>query len=65
MNPSCIDFYLINCWKSFESTLTKETGLSEFKKLKFTVLKHEKVTPEIIKYRDYKKFDSRRCIEKL
>ena len=65
MNPSCIEFYLTNCWKCFESTLTTETGLSDFKKLIFTDLKHEKVTPEIMKYGDYKKFDSRRFIEKL
>ena len=65
MNPSCIEFYLTSCWKCFESTLTTETGLSDFKKLIFTDLKHEKVTPEIMKYGDYKKFDSRRFIEKL
>ena len=33
MNPSCIDLYLTNCPKSFESTLTIETGLSDFYKL--------------------------------
>ena len=65
MNPSCIEFYLTSCWECFESTLTTETGLSDFKKLIFTDLKHEKVTPEIMKYGDYKKFDSRRFIEKL
>ena len=56
MSPSCIDLYLTNCPKSFESTLTIETGISDFHKLIVTVLKvkHEKVPPKIIQYRDYK-----------
>ena len=29
MSPSCIDLYLTNCPKSFESSLAIETGLSE------------------------------------
>ena len=33
MSPSCIDLFLTNCRKSFESTLTIETGLSDFYKL--------------------------------
>ena len=67
MNPSCIDLFLINCPKSFESALTMETGLSDFHKLIVTVLKvkHEKVPPKIIQYRDYKNFDSTRFFEKL
>ena len=39
MSPSCIDLYLTNCPKSFESTLTIETGISDFHKLIVTVLK--------------------------
>ena len=39
MRPSCIDLYLTNCPKSFESTLTIETSLSDFHKLIVTVLK--------------------------
>ena len=67
MSPSCMDLYLINCPKSFGSTLTIETGLSDFHKLIVTVLKvkHEKVPPKIIQYRDYKNFDSTRFFEKL
>ena len=30
MNPSCIDLYLTNCPKSFESTLTIEKRLFRF-----------------------------------
>ena len=56
-----------NCPKSFESTLTIETGLSDFDKLIATIqkVKHEKVPPKIIQYRDYKIFDSTRFFEKL
>ena len=58
MSPTCIDLYLTNCPKSFESTLTIETGLSDFYKLIGNVLKvkPEKVPPKIIQYRDYKNF---------
>ena len=51
----------------FQSTLTIETGLSDFHKLIVTVLKvkHEKVPPKIIHYRDYKNFDSSKLLEKL
>ena len=49
ISPSCIDLYLTNCPKSFESTLTIETGLLDFHKLIATVLKFklEKVYPQI------------------
>ena len=48
MNPSSKELYLTNCPKSFERTLTTETGLSNFHKLVATVLKakHEKVPPK-------------------
>ena len=44
MNSLCIDLCLTNCPKRFESTLTTETGLSDFHKLTVTALKvkHEK-----------------------
>ena len=59
--------FLTNCRKTFESTLTIETGLSDFHKLIVTVLevKHEKVPPKITQYRDYKNFDSARFFERL
>ena len=67
MNPSCIDLFLKNCPKSFKSTLTMETGPLDFHKLIVTVLKvkHKKVPPKIIQYRDYKSFDLTRFFEKL
>ena len=53
VNLSCIDLFLTNCLKSFENTLTMETGLSDFHKLIVTVLKvkHEKVPPKITETR--------------
>ena len=50
-NPSCIDLYPTNKY------LSNRNGPF---RLKFTVLKvkHEKVPPKIIYYRDYKNFDS-------
>ena len=58
-NPSCIDLFLTNSAKSFESTCTIETGLSDFNKLVVTVLneKHERMPPKVIQYRNYRKFD--------
>ena len=37
---TCIDLILTNCPRSFQNTDTFETGLSDFHKLTFTVLKH-------------------------
>ena len=58
-NPSCIDLFLTNSAKSFESTCTIERGLSDFHKLVVTVLneKHERMPPKVIQYRNYRKFD--------
>ena len=58
-NPSCIDLLLSNSAKSFESTCTIETGLSDFHNLVVTVLneKHERLPPKVMQYRNYKKFD--------
>ena len=52
--PSCIDSA-----KSFESTCTLETGLSDFHKLAVTVPneKHERMPPKVTQYRVYKKCD--------
>ena len=57
----------IHVVKSFQSTLTIETGLSDFHKLIVTVLKvkHEKAPPKIMHYRDYQNFDSSKLSEKL
>ena len=62
-----MDLFLTNCRKSFESTLTIETCLSDFHKLIVTVLKvkHKKVSTKITQCRGYKNFDSTRFFEKL
>ena len=66
-NPSYIDLYLTNYPKRFQSTFTIETDLSEFHKFIVTVLKvkHDKVPPKIIHYRDYKNFYWSTLFEKL
>ena len=59
-NPSCIDLILTNHPKCFQNSGVYETGISDFHKLTFTVLKtyFQKANPRIIKYRDYKDFDN-------
>ena len=59
-NPSCIDLILTNHPKCFQNSGVYETGISDFHKLTFTVLKtyFQKAKPKIIKYRDYKHFDN-------
>ena len=59
-NPSCIDLILANHSKCFQNSGGYETGISDFHKLTFTVLKtyFQKAKPRIIKYRDYKYFDN-------
>ena len=58
-NPSIIHLLLTNSAKSFVSTFTIEKSLSDFYKLAVTVLneKHERMSPKVMQYRDYKKFD--------
>ena len=55
-NPTCIDLILTNRPKCFQNSNVFETGLSDFHKLTFTVLKgyFQKQKPKIIKYRNYK-----------
>ena len=59
-NPTCIDLILLNHPKSFQNSNVYETGLSDFHKLTFTVLKifYDKQKPKIVNYRDYKSFDN-------
>ena len=59
-NPPCIDLILTNHPKCFQNSGVYETGISDFHKLTFTVLKtyFQKAKPRIIKYRDYKYFDN-------
>ena len=55
-NPSCIDLILTNCSGSFQNTGVFETGLSDFHKFTFTVLKkyYPKQKPKVVFYRKYK-----------
>ena len=57
--PTGIDHILTNHPKSFKHSGTYETGLSDFHKLTYTVLKmhYSKQQHKVIKYRCYKKFD--------
>ena len=59
-NPSCIDLILTNHPMCFQNSGVYETGISDFHKLTFTVLKtyFQKTKPRVIKYRDYKYFDN-------
>ena len=52
-NPSCIDLFLTNRPRSFQNTLTIETGISDFHKMVITVMKvfYKKQKPKIIQYR--------------
>ena len=56
--PTYIDIILTNFPKLFQHTQTIETGLSDFHKLRLTVLKTRfpRTKPNIINYRDYKGF---------
>ena len=56
--PTCIDLILKNCSRSFQKTDTFETGLSDFHKLTFTVLKQDfpKQKPSVVIHRQYKNF---------
>ena len=66
-NPSCIDLILTNHPKCFQKSGVYKTGISDFHKLTFTVLKtyFHKAKPRIIKYRDYKYFDNNNFRDEL
>ena len=57
--PTGIDHILTNHPKSFQHSGTYETGLSDFHKLTYTVLKihYSKQQHKVLKYRCYKKID--------
>ena len=59
-NPSYIDVFLANCPRSFQNTLTIETGMSDFYKMIITVMKvfYKKQKPKIIQLGNYKNFDN-------
>ena len=52
-NPSCIDLFITNSYRSFQKTTTVTTGLSDFHKMTLTVLKttFPKSIPKVICYR--------------
>ena len=58
--PSCIDLILTNKSGSFQNTLVIETGLSDFHRLTFTVMKvsFQKQTPKTLYYRNLKYFNN-------
>ena len=57
-NPSCIDLFLTNSYRSFMKTITISTGLSDFHNMIVTVLrtKFPKREPKVLLYRDLSKF---------
>ena len=66
-DPSCIDLFLTNRPKHFQSTMTMETGISDFHKILITVLNffYKKQTSKIIHYRNYKTFNANLFKEEL
>ena len=48
-NPSCIDLFLTNCSKSFQTTTAISSGMSDFHKMVVTVMKatFPKASPRI------------------
>ena len=65
--PSCTDLILTNNPNSFQNSDTMETGLSDFHNMTLTVMKttFEKLNPNIIHYRDYRKFSNDKFRENL
>ena len=66
-NPSCINLILTNNPNSFQNSGVIESDLSDFHKMTFTVMKttFEKLKPNIIHYRDYRKLSNYKFRENL
>ena len=66
-NSSCIDLILTNNPNSFQNSGVIETGLSESHKMMVTVMKttFEKLKPNIIHYRDHRRFSNDKFRENL
>ena len=66
-NPSCIDLILANNPNIFQNSGVIEASLSDFHKMTVTVLKttFEKLKPNIIHCRDYRKFSNDKFRENL
>ena len=64
---SCIDLTLSNHPRSIQNSYVIETGLSDFHRMVLTVMKisYQKLSPKIIKYRDYRYFSNDRFRESL
>ena len=58
--PSCVNLFLTNCSRSFQSTFVIPTGISDCHKMIITVLKttFKKARSKEIIYRSYKNFDN-------
>ena len=58
-NPSCIDLFITNSYRSFQNTTVLNVGNSDFHKMVITVLKSKfpKSKPKEVYYRNYKFFD--------
>ena len=66
-NTSFIDLILTNKRRPFQSTCVMEIGLSDFYRMTVSVLKthFHKLSPEIVTYRDFKKFENERFMDSL
>ena len=66
-NPSCIDLFLTNKPRSFQTKCIIETGLSDFHRMTISVLKmhFRKLPPKVINYRNFKKIDNERFMNSL
>ena len=60
LKHSCIDLIITNRPKSFQNSVTVETGLSNFHKMMLTVMKlfYKKQKTNIVTYRNYKHFSN-------
>ena len=63
-SPTCIDLMLTNKPHSFQTKCVIETGLSDFHRTTISVIKmhFQKLSPKVINYRHFKKFDNERFI---
>ena len=66
-DPSCINMILSIYSQSFQSTYVIETGLSNFHRVTFSVLKmhSRKLSLKMISYRDFRKFENEKFMYSL
>ena len=57
-NPSCLDLFITNSYRSFQNTITISAGISDCHKMVLTVMKSTfpKPQPRVITYRDYSSY---------